>query len=228
MTAPQLWLIFEMVRKQGFCCILFPRTNLFRSSVVYSSSFFTSISFPILVAFFGNLPLPLLVVFLWTLSHPILVVFLSTSLSCLSSDMHTFCISFLETKSFGQISFSFTCPAQWNSLPYEICLSDSAPAFRSALMTHLFQSAHNIWVYPLFPANLLGFLHILWWYWWCVFSLPCVCYEFNKIMCASMWFLYEFCVNFQGIYGIKLHMFLIFDVLPVDLYVYFCFCFVTR
>lgn len=197
LTAPQLRLIFEMVRKQGFYCIPFPRTNLFRSSVVYSSSvFLICISFPILVAFFGNLPLPLLVVSLWTLSHPILVVFLSTSLSCLSSDMPTFCVPFLETKSFGRISFSFTSPAQWNSLPYEICLFDSASAFISALMTHLFQSAHSIWVYPLFPANLLWFLHILWLYWLCVLSLPCVCLMNLTRLCVH---LCDFCMNFVWI-----------------------------
>ena len=50
----------------------------------------------------------------------------------------------MKTKSFGQRSFSFTGPPQWNSLPYEIRHSVSAPAFKSALKTHLFKSAYNI------------------------------------------------------------------------------------
>jgi hypothetical protein len=76
-----------------------------------------------------------------------------------SSDTRILRIPRMKTKSFGQRSFSFTGPPQWNSLPYEIRHSDSAPAFKSALKTHLFKSAYNIWFNLLSSAQLLRFIH---------------------------------------------------------------------
>ena len=72
----------------------------------------------------------------------------------------TFPIHFMKRKSFGRSSFCFTGPVQWNSLPHEIGQSDSAPALKSALETHLFQTAYSI-SFPVFPANLLPFLRTL-------------------------------------------------------------------
>ena len=60
---------------------------------------------------------------------------------CSSSDRHTLRIPFMKTKSFGQRSFSFTGPTQWNSLPYEVHHSVSVPALKTAFKTlqvHIF------------------------------------------------------------------------------------------
>jgi len=44
---------------------------------------------------------------------------------------------------FGQRAFSVSGPDVWNSLPTDIRLIDSQPAFRRALKTHIFNIAFN-------------------------------------------------------------------------------------
>ena len=55
-----------------------------------------------------------------------------------SSDTRTLRIPFVKTKSFGQRAFSFIGPTRWNLLPYGLRHSESSPAFKTALKTHLF------------------------------------------------------------------------------------------
>ena len=59
-----------------------------------------------------------------------------------SSDTRTLRIPFIKTKSFGQRAFSFTGPTQWNLLSCGLRHSESSPAFKTALKTHLFRSAN--------------------------------------------------------------------------------------
>ena len=59
------------------------------------------------------------------------------------SDIKTFCVPFTETKTFGQRIFSFTSPAQWNSLPYDVRHSVLTSSFKQAIKTHLFKSVYN-------------------------------------------------------------------------------------
>ena len=59
-----------------------------------------------------------------------------------SSDTRTLRIPFIKIKPFGQRAFSFTGQTQWNLLPYGLRHSESSPAFKTALKTHLFRSAY--------------------------------------------------------------------------------------
>ena len=58
-----------------------------------------------------------------------------------SSDTRTLRIPFVKTKSFGQRAF-FTGPTQWKLQFYELRHSESSPAFKTVLKTHLFRSAY--------------------------------------------------------------------------------------
>ena len=82
------------------------------------------------------------------------------------SDTKT-CIPFTETKTFGQRTFSFTGPKQWNSLPYDVRYSESASSFKPSLKTNLFKSAYNSCPPPPPPALCVR-VHVL-----CV--CECVC-----------------------------------------------------
>ncbi|KAK7101513.1 hypothetical protein V1264_019887 [Littorina saxatilis] len=44
-----------------------------------------------------------------------------------------------KTKTYGQRTFTFCAPTQWNSLPFHIHHSQSPQAFKRALKTHLFK-----------------------------------------------------------------------------------------
>ena len=55
-----------------------------------------------------------------------------------SADIHMLCIPSVNTKSYGERSFSYTTPALWNTLPKDIRFSQSVSSFRPALQTHLF------------------------------------------------------------------------------------------
>ena len=67
---------------------------------------------------------------------------------CLHSSSYTCTlhIPFIKTKSFGQRAFSFTGPTQWNLLPYGLQHSESSPAFKTALKTHLFRSSNLLYL----------------------------------------------------------------------------------
>ena len=54
-----------------------------------------------------------------------------------SSDIPILCISSVNTKSYGERSFSYTAPTLWNTLPKDIRFSQPASSFRPALRTHL-------------------------------------------------------------------------------------------
>ena len=55
-----------------------------------------------------------------------------------SADICIMCIPAVNTKSYGERSFSYTAPTLWNTLPKDIRFSQSVSSFRSALKTHLF------------------------------------------------------------------------------------------
>ena len=57
-----------------------------------------------------------------------------------ASDTRTFVTPRVNTKTFGESSFSYAGPSVWNNLPQTHRHSDSASTFKAALKTHLF---HN-------------------------------------------------------------------------------------
>ena len=61
---------------------------------------------------------------------------------CSSLDTHSLRIPFVNTKSFDQKAFSFTGATQWNFLPHGLWHSESSPAFKTGLKTHLFRSTY--------------------------------------------------------------------------------------
>ncbi|KAK7091543.1 hypothetical protein V1264_009209 [Littorina saxatilis] len=56
-----------------------------------------------------------------------------------SSDCRILTIPHTKTKTYGQRTFTFCAPTQWNSLPFHIRHSQSPQAFKRALKTHLFK-----------------------------------------------------------------------------------------
>ena len=56
-----------------------------------------------------------------------------------ASDTRTFRVPRVNTKTFGERSFSCAGPSVWNSLPKPLRHSDSPTSFRTTLKTHLFQ-----------------------------------------------------------------------------------------
>ena len=54
-----------------------------------------------------------------------------------SAHIRILCIPSVNTKSYGERSFSYTAPTLWNTLPKDIRFSQSVSSFRSALKTHL-------------------------------------------------------------------------------------------
>ena len=71
------------------------------------------------------------------------------------------CFVYKNRNIWSEILFFFTGTVQWNSLPFVIRHSDSAPVFRPAVKTYLFQPACSVWFCPLCRANLLRFVRIL-------------------------------------------------------------------
>ena len=57
-----------------------------------------------------------------------------------ASDTRTFITPRVNTKTFGERSFSYAGPSVWNNLPQTLCHSDSACSFKAALKTHLFSN----------------------------------------------------------------------------------------
>ena len=57
-----------------------------------------------------------------------------------SFDSFTLRVPTTNRKTFRESSFSFTGPAVWNSLPFDIHSINSTPSFRQARKTHLFKS----------------------------------------------------------------------------------------
>ena len=58
-----------------------------------------------------------------------------------ASDTQTFVVTpRVNTKTFGERSFSYAGPSVWNNLPQTLCHSDSTPSFKAALKTHLFNN----------------------------------------------------------------------------------------
>ena len=55
-----------------------------------------------------------------------------------ASDTRTFVVPLVNTKLYGEGSFSYTVPSAWISLPRSICHSDSSSSFKTALKTHFF------------------------------------------------------------------------------------------
>ena len=55
-----------------------------------------------------------------------------------SADIGILFIPSVNTKSYGERSFSYTSPTLWNTLPKDIRFSQSVSSFRSELKTHLF------------------------------------------------------------------------------------------
>ena len=56
-----------------------------------------------------------------------------------SSDSFILRVPSVNTRKYGERSFSFAAPKSWNSLPLIIRQQSSTPAFKQALKTHLFQ-----------------------------------------------------------------------------------------
>ena len=60
-----------------------------------------------------------------------------------STDSRILKIPHIKTKSFGQRSFSYAGPKQWNSLPFSLRHIESTSSFKSALKTYLFKKAYS-------------------------------------------------------------------------------------
>ena len=54
----------------------------------------------------------------------------------------------VNTKTFGEISFSYASLSVWNTLPQTLRHSDSASSFKAALKTHLFNNYFGAEVLP--------------------------------------------------------------------------------
>ena len=77
---------------------------------------------------------------------------------------HTnFCL--VNTKTFGERSFSYAGPSVWNNLLQTLRHSDSTSSFKAALKTHLFNN--YFWTVFHSPAHLL--------IWHCVCARACMC-----------------------------------------------------
>ena len=111
---------------------------------------------------------------------------------------------FLSTKLsvFGQRAFSFTGQTQWNLLPYGLRHSESSPAFKIALKTHLFRSAY----YSSVPAR------------WCV----CVCVYVHACVCMCVRACMHAC--HVCVHALSKSYWCLFLVLSMDFYV--CTCYV--
>ena len=57
-----------------------------------------------------------------------------------ASDTQTFVTPRVNTKTFGERSFSYAGPSVWNNLPQTLRHSDSTSSFKAALKTHLFNN----------------------------------------------------------------------------------------
>ena len=57
-----------------------------------------------------------------------------------ASDTRTFVTPSVNTKTFGERSFSFAGPSVWNNLPQTLRHSDSTSSFKAALKKHLFNN----------------------------------------------------------------------------------------
>ena len=57
-----------------------------------------------------------------------------------ASDTRTFAIPHVNTKTFGERSFSYAGPSVWNNLPQTLRHSDAASSFKAALKRHLFNN----------------------------------------------------------------------------------------
>ena len=57
-----------------------------------------------------------------------------------ASDTRTFVTPRVNTKTFGERSFSYAGPSVWNNLPRTLRYSDSTSSFKAALKTHLFNN----------------------------------------------------------------------------------------
>ena len=57
-----------------------------------------------------------------------------------ASDTRTFVTPRVNTKTFGERSFSYAGPSVWNNLPQTLRHSDSSSSFKAALKTHLFNN----------------------------------------------------------------------------------------
>ena len=57
-----------------------------------------------------------------------------------ASDTRTFVTPRVNTKTFGERSFSCAGPSVWNNLPQTLRHSDSTSSFKAALKTHLFNN----------------------------------------------------------------------------------------
>ena len=57
-----------------------------------------------------------------------------------ASDTRTFVNPRVNTKTFGERSFSYAGPSVWNNLPQTFRHSDSTSSFKAALKTHLFNN----------------------------------------------------------------------------------------
>ena len=60
-----------------------------------------------------------------------------------SADARTLHIPHVKTKTFGQRSFSYSAPKQWNSPPSDIRHIQSSHAFKTALESHLYKRHYN-------------------------------------------------------------------------------------
>ena len=56
-----------------------------------------------------------------------------------SADTRMLCIPRVQTKSYGQRSFTYAAPTFWNTLPKDLRSSESTSSFKSGLKTHLFR-----------------------------------------------------------------------------------------
>ena len=70
-----------------------------------------------------------------------------------ASDTRTFVTPRVNTKTFGERSFSYAGPSVWNNLPQTLRHSDSAPSFKAALKTHRFNNYCDHCILPRCPIS---------------------------------------------------------------------------
>ena len=119
-----------------------------------------------------------------------------------SADTRTLRIPHVKTKTFGQRSFSYFAPKQWNSLPSDIRHIQSSRALKTVLKTHLYKQHSWFQIQSSFLTSLTSFSHpvtflslrsrifvfvcvcacVCWCMSVCVCVCVCVC------LCVCLWF----------------------------------------
>ena len=130
------------------------------------------------------------------LSHLLTVYNTPSTQLCPSAD--TLRIPHVKTKTFGQHSFSYSAPKQWNSLSSDIRHIQSSHAFKTALKTHLYKQYYNKWfqilssffldllLSCLLHSSLCALTYL------CVCVVVCVCVHASVCVARNVMFIYYF------------------------------------